>query len=177
MKLWCFERNVGQLDLQQINDANTQMAMVVARPQDYDFFLQYPGAIVEHRGSYAHFVITFIRPDSPFAQWSALVGWEINTPSQVHRCMRVEQPLLAGKDGHLTKVADRTYLTACSRTVGLKYATFREQGDARSNFLEKQKHNSMQRVSKATKAKDSNASRFSGLKSRASKEIPKENVA
>ena len=90
MKLWCFERTIGQLDLEDEEDAETQMLMVTAEPSNFDFFLQEPGEVIEHDGGFAHFVITFSRHDSRYGQWSALVGWEVNTPEQICHSLQTE---------------------------------------------------------------------------------------
>ena len=65
MKLWCLERNIGQIELlMEENDSRTRMLEITSIPSSYDFFLQMPGEVVEHDGGYAHFVITFTRYDS-----------------------------------------------------------------------------------------------------------------
>jgi hypothetical protein len=164
VKLWCFERYIGQLDLSEKETPEFQMAEMVAKPQNYDFFLQEPGEVIEHKGSYAHFVMTLNRHTSPYGQWSALVGWEINTPAQVHHSMQVDLPLIMGRDGTLKVATEAQFLAACSATTKLKVTALRNQKLVKSAFTSKQQRNSQEKVYKAARTKRSNQAKYAGLK-------------
>jgi len=167
MKLWCFEKKIGQLDLEFRESPESQMLKMTAKPSEYDFFLQEPGEIVEHDGGYAHFVMTFNRHHSRYGQWCALIGWEINTPRQVHHSMRVETPLLQGRGGTLEQVSKEQFLRGCAKTTRMAYSTLMEQDGIQAQFLNRQQLNSQKRVDKLADTKERNLKRYAGLKSRA----------
>jgi len=163
MKLWYFERAIGQLDLSDLADAESQMQLVTRNRSQFDFFLQEPGEVVEHDGGYAHFVMTFNRRSSSFDQWSILVGWEVNTAEQAHHCMLVDDPLLQGSDGYLVLVSEQEYLSACAKATRLSSTVMQSQVDIHAQFLQRQRENSLKKVHKTTKAIKDKASRYSGL--------------
>ena len=142
MKLWCFERDIGEVNLDSLEDAESQMRLVTGNPLGYDFFLQEPKDIIEHDGGYAHFVMTFNRRSSPYDQWSILVGWEINTAGQIHHGMLVDEPLLQGSDGNLVLVSEQAYLSACARSTRLSSTLMQSQVDDHARFLQRQQENS-----------------------------------
>ena len=164
MKLWCFEKRVGQLNIIKLGDAYMQMRHVIKDPTEFDFYIQEPGEIVEHQGGYAHFVITFNRSDSPYGQWSALIGWEINSSQQIDRCMRVETPLLEGRGGILDEVSEALYLQACSRKTTIRCALLKEQGENHNAFLELQREKSQKQVELLHQSKKRKLQRYAGLK-------------
>jgi len=166
MKLWCFERTIGQLNLEDEEDSETQMLMVTNNPNDFDFFLQEPGEVIEHDGGFAHFVMTFNRHDSEYEQWSALVGWEINTPKQIYHSLQVEVPLIEGKDGTLEVVSEEDFMKTCSKVTRLPYSTLKDQEAVEEHFKFKQKRNSKKRVDKLYDVKEKNIRRYAGLKNR-----------
>jgi len=163
MKLWCFERDIGEVNLDSLEDAESQMRLVTGNPLGYDFFLQEPGDIIEHDGGYAHFVMTFNRRSSPYDQWSILVGWEINTAGQIHHGMLVDEPLLQGSDGNLVLVSEQAYLSACARSTRLSSTLMQSQVDNHAQFLQRQQENSLKKVYKTAKVAKDKASRYSGL--------------
>ena len=167
MKLWCFEKRIGQLDLEFRESPEEQMQKVTSSPSDYDFFLQEPGEVVEHDGGYAHFVMTFNRHNSPYGEWCALIGWEINTPRQVHHSMRVEKPLLQGRGGTLEEVSKETFLRGCAKTTRMTYSTLMEQESVQAQFMNRQRLNSKRRVDQLTDVKEKNLKRYAGLKNKA----------
>jgi len=164
VKLWCFERKVGQMDLSLKNDAESEMKLVLSDPEGYDFYVQEPWQVVEHRGAFAHFVITFNHRQSPFDQWSALVGWEINNASQIHHSMRVDTPLLQGKNGLLRKVTPNQFLNACASTSKISVVLLRDQKNAHADFLDCQQKKSDDQAASVKRAREKKVSRFSGLK-------------
>jgi len=166
MKLWCFERAIGQLNLRDEEDSETQMQKVVANPLDYDFFLQEPGEVIEHDGGYAHFVMTFNRHDSQYGQWSALIGWEVNTPEQIYHSLKVETPLIEGKDGALEVVTEEDFMKTCSKVTRMSYSTIKEQENVKEHFMFKQRRNSLRGVDKLSLVKERNIVRYAGLKNR-----------
>jgi hypothetical protein len=142
------------------------MLMVTAEPTNFDFFLQEPGEVVEHDGGFAHFVITFNRHDSRYEQWSALVGWEVNTPAQIYHSLQLEVPLIEGKDGTLDVVSVEAFMKTCSRVTRLPYSTIKEQEAVKEHFKFKQRQNSLRRVDKLSDLKAKNVLRYAGLKNR-----------
>jgi hypothetical protein len=171
MKLWCFEKKMGQLDLLDLlkmKDSQMQMRTVTSDPTSFFFFLQKPGEIVEHMGGYAHFVMTFNRYDSPYGQWCALIGWEVNTPRQINQSMRIEASLVQGKNGTLDEVSDATFLKACASTTHISYSVLKRQGSVHQDFLDMQNEKSRRRVELLDKAKARKLSKYAGLRNRAS---------
>jgi len=166
MKLWCFERAIGQLNLRDEEDSEAQMLKVLANPLDYDFFLQEPGEVIEHDGGYAHFVMTFNRHDSQYGQWSALIGWEVNTPEQIYHSLKVETPLIEGKDGALEVVTEEDFMKTCSKVTRMSYSTIKEQENVKEHFMFKQRRNSLRGVDKLSLVKERNIVRYAGLKNR-----------
>jgi len=164
IKLWCFERTIGQMDLALKNDSESEMKQVLSDPEGYDFYIQEPWQVVEHKGAYAHFVITFNHVKSRHGQWSALVGWEVNSASQIHHSMRVDTPLLQGKNGLLRKVTPNQFLSACATTVKISVGLLREQKEAHANFLDGQQEKSTNQAASVKRAREKKQSRFSGLK-------------
>jgi len=164
LKLWCFEKTIGQLDLSLKDDAETQMRLVITKPSLYDFFLQEPTQIVRHEGGYAHFVVTFNMHNSQHGQWSALVGWEVNTPKKIHHSMLVDKPLIQSRNGTLSDATEPQFLSGCSKATKLKYSILRGQTAERESFKEKQQANSMQKVYKVMRAKKSKAAKCVGLR-------------
>ena len=166
MKLWCFEKTIGQLNLESEEAPETQMQEVTTHLSDYNFFLQEPGEVIEHDGGYAHFVITFNRHTSPYGQWSALIGWEINTPRQIYQSMQIETPLLQGKGGTLEVVTKESFLRGCSKTTKMSYTRLMEQESVQEQFYNRQKLNSMKRVDRLENLREKNLKRYAGLKNK-----------
>ena len=166
MKLWCFERRIGQLKIIAMGDVYEQMRHVTRYPTDFNFFFQEHGEIIEHLGGYAHLVMTFNKIDSKYGQWCALIGWENNNSRQIDQCMRVETPLLQGRSGTLNEVSETVYLQACSKTTAIKCALLREQGDHHDAFLDLQKEKSRKRVEMLDQSKKKKLQRYAGLKYR-----------
>jgi len=166
LKLWCFEREVGQLNLLHEDTAHNQMLTVTTNPEKFDFCMQEPGQVVEHDGAFAHFVITFNHNDSCYDQWSALIGWEINTSRRIDQSKRVDIPLLQGKGGHLVQVTGPVYLKACAAKSSISYTLLKAQGTAHTTFMELQKKKAMRKVELIANNKKANQKRFAGLLSR-----------
>ena len=166
MKLWCFEKKIGQLNLEKEEDPETQMQEITTHLSEYNFFLQEPGEIIEHAGGYAHYVITFNRYKSQYGQWCALIGWEINTPRRIYHSMQVETPLLQGKGGTLEVVTKEKFLRGCSKTTRMTYTTLREQEDVEAQFYNRQQLNSQRRVDRLEDLKEKNLKRYAGLKNK-----------
>ena len=140
------------------------MKLVLSDPEGYDFYVQEPWQVIEHKGAYAHFVITFNHLQSHYGQWSALVGWEVNSASQIHHSMRVNTPLLQGKNGLLRQVTPNQFLSACATTVKISVGLLRGQKEAHANFLEGQQEKASNQAADAKRAREKKLSRYSGLK-------------
>jgi len=164
MKLWCFERKIGQLDIESKGDTYAQMRHVIKNPTEFEFYLQEAGEIVEHLGGYAHFVITFNKCGSQYQEWCALIGWEVNTSRQIDRCMRVETPLLQGRGGTLDEVSEGVYLQACSQKTTIRCALLKEQGENHVAFLKLQSEKSQKQVELLHQSKKRKLQRYAGLK-------------
>jgi len=122
--------------------------------------------VIEHDGGYAHFVMTFNRHDSQYGQWSALIGWEVNTPEQIYHSLKVETPLIEGKDGALEVVSEEEFMKTCSKVTRMSYSTIKAQENVKEHFMFKQKRNSLRGVDKLSLVKERNIVRYAGLKNR-----------
>ena len=122
--------------------------------------------MIEHDGGYAHFVITLNRHDSPYGQWSALIGWEINNPRQIEHSMRVDTPLLQGKGGTLVLVTEPVFRKACAKTARIKIALLTGQRAVHTNYMVKQKRNSLRKVELRKLKEKKNSTRYAGLLNR-----------
>jgi hypothetical protein len=167
LKLWCFEQRIGQLEILSLGDSYEQLRLITTTPAEFDFFLQEPGMVVEHQGGYAHLVITYNRCDSPYDQWCALIGWEINTSRQINHCMRVETPLVQGKGGTLDAVSEDTYLLSCAKTTHIRCSQLKKQGGFHQAFLDQQREKSKRSMEKLHQSKKRRLLQYAGLKNRA----------
>jgi len=164
IKIWCMERNIGQMNLTHKNDSETEMRLVLENPQNFDFFLQKPWQVVEHKGAYAHFVITLNGKWSAYGKWSALIGWEINNAPQIHHSMRVETPLLQGRRGYLEKVTESQFLSGCAKTTRLSANMLKAERSKHNAFLIRQQKKSLDHAARVRKARDNRQVRYGGLR-------------
>ena len=159
MKVWVFEKKSGQLTIPDIWSLDEQMNHILNNQLDFDYFIQEPGFLVKHRGSHAHFVLTYIKKDSVYGLWSVLVGWETATPNTILACMKEEGPLVQVPGGYLERVS--VYLRGYTSGKTLTMKAIDDTQKKIKKFSEGSKLNSEGRARK----KKSKAVRFKNLKS------------
>jgi len=122
----------------------------------FDFYIQEPGMIVKHNGSYAHFVVTYIKSDSAYELWGILVGWETYTPEKILAYMDCEGALEQTPDGYLKEVSPENFLRTCTASCRLPKTSFETSRIAEVKRSEQNKINSTEgRKSKKVKRMNS----------------------
>jgi len=164
MKVWVFEKKSGDLNIHVPWSLSDQMKHIIDNHSDFDYFIQEPRFLVKHRGSYAHFVLTYIKKDSVYGLWSVLVGLEIATPKTILSCMKCEGPLVQGSTGYLTEVPETTYLRACTTGKSLTMQAFKDSKKKSIDFSEGRKSNAKGRA----RNKERRAIGYENLKKRKS---------
>jgi len=160
-KVWVFEKISGELTIPAPWSLHDQMNHILNNQLDFDYFIQEPGFLVKHRGSHAHFVLTYIKKDSIYGLWSVLVGWETATPNTILACLKEDGPLVQVPGGYLETVSVPQYLQACTSGNTLTTKAIAATQKKISKFSESRKLNSEGRARK----KDRKAKGYKNLKS------------
>jgi len=161
MKVWVFEKVSGEMNIPDTWSLDEQMNHILIHQDNLDFFIQKPGFLVKHRGSHAHFVLTYIKKDSIYGLWSVLVGWETATPNTILACMKEDGPLVQVSGGYLKRVPVQEYLKTVTSGQTLTMKAIADTQIEITKFSIGRKLNSEGRARK----KKSKAVRFKNLKS------------
>jgi len=145
MKIWCFEKVVGSLKIPAVAGewpVAKQCQYILEYQVLLNYFIQEPGMLVKHNGSYAHFVVTYIKSGSRYGLWSVLAGWETYTPDRILAFMGYEGPQAQGAGGYLKTIKEVDFLSTCAFSCKIPKISFENSRDMKTERTDRASSNS-----------------------------------